>query len=195
LGGDEFGLLLPGCESKEAGTIAERLRGAIEKHGFTWDKRSFVVTASIGCACIAEPDISMEEALRQADIACYGAKERGRNRVQMYRPGDTGLKRHVDEMGWVHRIQDALGNHRFVLYAQELLPLMRGSTEGRHFELLLRLRDQAGNIIPPAEFIPPAERYYLMPLIDRYVVHHAFRTLARSLRGRASCRSTIAASI
>ena len=181
LGGDEFGLLLPGCESEEAGTIAERLRGAIEKHGFTWDKRSFVVTASIGCACIAEPDISMEEALRQADIACYGAKERGRNRVQMYRPSDTGLKRHVDEMGWVHRIQDALGNHRFVLYAQEILPLTRGSTEGRHFELLLRLKDQAGNIIPPAEFIPPAERYYLMPLIDRYVVHHAFRLLAQEL--------------
>jgi diguanylate cyclase (GGDEF)-like protein len=181
LGGDEFGLLLPGCGPEEANEIAERLRGAIEKSGFTWDKRSFAVTASIGYACIGEPDVSMEEALRQADIACYGAKEKGRNRVQMYRATDAKLKQRVDEMGWVHRIQDALGNHRFVLYAQEILPLKRGSTEGRHFELLLRLKDQAGNIVAPAEFIPPAERYHLMPLIDRYVVRHAFQQLAHEL--------------
>jgi diguanylate cyclase (GGDEF)-like protein len=181
LGGDEFGLLLQGCEPEEAGEIVERLRAAIETSGFTWDKRSFAVTASIGCACIGQPDVSMEEALRQADVACYGAKEKGRNRVQMYRSSDAELKQRVDEMSWVHRIQNALSNHRFVLYTQEIPPLKRESTEGRHFELLLRLKDEAGNIIAPAEFIPPAERYHLMPLIDRYVVQHAFRQLAQEL--------------
>ena len=180
LGGDEFGLLLSGCEPEQAGEIAERLRAAIETSGFTWDNRSFAITASIGCACIGQPDVSIEEALRQADIACYGAKDKGRNRVQMYRSTDTELKRRIDEMGWVHRIQDALSNHRFVLYAQEILPL-KASAEGRHFELLLRLKDQAGNIVAPAQFIPAAERYHLMPLIDRYVVHRAFRQLAQEL--------------
>jgi diguanylate cyclase (GGDEF)-like protein len=181
LGGDEFGLLLPHCESLEAELLAERLRQAIESAGFIWEDRRFAVTASIGCACIAECGVSVEEAVRQADIACYGAKEKGRNRVQAYGANDTELLQRVDEMTWVHRIRDALDKERFCLYAQEIMPLRKELAVGRHFELLLRLKDQSGRIISPAEFIPPAERYGLMPLIDRWVVRNALAQLAAEL--------------
>ena len=181
LGGDEFGLLLPHCQAQHAAGIAERLRAAVEEFGFRWGERSFAVTASIGTACISETGVSVEQALRQADIACYGAKEKGRNRVQVYHADDAELQQRVDEMRWVHRIQEALENQRFCLYAQEILPLQENNPAGRHFELLVRLKEASGKIIPPAEFIPPAERYGLMPLIDRWVVRRAFKELAAQL--------------
>ncbi|MBR1268682.1 EAL domain-containing protein [Bradyrhizobium sp. AUGA SZCCT0222] len=186
LGGDEFGLLLPHCQPAHAAEIAENLRSAIETFSFSWEGRSFGVTASIGSACIDEPGVSTEVALRQADIACYGAKEKGKNRVQVYHSGDTELQQRVDEMKWVHRIQEALENHRFCLYEQEIVPLREEGKGGRHLELLLRLKDRSGNIIAPAEFIPPAERYGLMPLIDRWVVRSAFSQLADQLARRRS---------
>ena len=186
LGGDEFGLLLPHCQPERAAEIAENLRSAIETFSFSWEGRSFGVTASIGSACIDEPGVSTEVALRQADIACYGAKEKGKNRVQIFRSGNTELQQRVDEMKWVHRIQEALENHRFCLYEQEIVPLREDGDLGRHLELLLRLRDTSGNIIAPAEFIPPAERYGLMPLIDRWVIRSAFSQLADELTKRRS---------
>ncbi len=181
LGGDEFALVLPHCESEQVEKFVERLRMTIERFVFPWNERSFAVTASIGVACIAEAGTSVEEALRRADIACYGAKEKGRNRIQIYRSDDAELAQRVDEMTWVHRIQEALENQRFCLYAQEILPLRLKHAGGRHFELLLRLRDQAGNMVSPGAFIPPAERYGLMPLIDRWVVRNAFKQLAKEL--------------
>ncbi len=181
LGGDEFALVLPHCESHQVEEFIERLRRTIERFVFPWGERSFAVTASIGVACIAEPGTSVQEALRRADIACYGAKEKGRNRVQIYCSGDTELAERVDAMTWVHRIQEVLENQRFCLYAQEILPLQRNHAGGRHFELLLRLKDRVGNIVSPGAFIPPAERYGLMPLIDRWVVRNAFKLLAKGL--------------
>src|SRR5262249_54048653 len=150
-------------------------------YSFAWNDRTFSVSSSIGCTTIADSGISIEEALRQADLACYRAKEKGRNRVQVYLASDTELQRRVDEMSWVHRIQEALENNRFCLYAQEILPLREEYTGRRHFELLLRLKSRSGAIVSPAEFIPPAERYGLMPLIDRWVVRNAFRQLASEL--------------
>jgi diguanylate cyclase (GGDEF)-like protein len=181
LGGDEFGLLLPHCDPQEAEKITERLRSSIERFAFAWGERSFTVTASIGSACLADTETSVEKALQQADIACYEAKTKGKNRVQTYHADDVELLQRVGEMTWVHRIQEGLENQRFCLYSQELLPLGKESVSGRHFELLLRLVDQDGKVISPAEFIPPAERFGLMPLIDRWVVRNAFRDLANEL--------------
>jgi diguanylate cyclase (GGDEF)-like protein len=181
LGGDEFALVLTHCEPQQVEKIVERMRAAIESFVFPWNGRSFGVTASIGVACITEAGTSVQEALRQADLACYGAKEKGRNRVQIYHSGDAELAQRVDEMTWVHRIQEALEYQRFCLYAQEIIPLRVKHAGGRHFELLLRLSDQAGNMVSPGAFIPPAERYGLMPLIDRWVVRNAFKQLAKAL--------------
>jgi len=183
LGGDEFGLLLPHCEPRQAEAIAERLRADVEKLNLVWQGRTFNVTASIGIATISEAGVSIEDALSHADIACYGAKEKGRNRLQMYHSGDAELRQRVEQMGWVHKIQEALENQRFCLYAQDIMPLRKEHAAGRHFEVLLRLRDREGNIISPAEFIPPAERYGLMPLIDRWVVRNTFSLLAAESAG------------
>jgi diguanylate cyclase (GGDEF)-like protein len=177
LGGDEFGVLLRGCPIDEASQIAERLRTEIQKTIFISGGRSFNVSASIGLIALSTPHSTMEDALRRADIACYMAKEKGRNRVQFHQPTDSELQQRVSEMGWVQKIRDALEDDRFCLYAQRIVNVT-ADDPGAHVELLLRLRDENGALIPPNSFLPAAERFGLMPLIDRWVVENAFACLA-----------------
>jgi len=177
LGGDEFGLLLPGRNREKAQTIAERLRAVIEDTGFIWNGRSFRVTASLGLVYLKGDVHTLEETLRKADVACYLAKEKGRNRVQVHSPSDSELRRKFGEMVWVQRIRDALDENRFFLEAQTVKPLHKTS-KARHIEVLLRLFDESGQIVPPSTFIPAAERYGLMPQIDRWVVSRTFAELA-----------------
>ena len=183
LGGDEFGLLLHHCQAQQALDMAERLRSAIEEGGFRWGEVSFGVTGSIGVAWIDHADASIEDGLRRADVACYGAKDKGRNRVQAYSSEDAGLQQRIDEMRWVHRIQEALDAQRFCLYAQDIVPLGTGRAAGAHFEVLLRLCDTENRVVPPSEFIPSAERYGLMPLVDRWVVRNSLELLGDHLAG------------
>ena len=112
-----------------------------------------------------------------ADMACYLAKERGRNRVQIHQSGDTELLQRFGEMAWVQKIHDALERNRFCLYAQTIKPLGDDRETGGHVELLVRMLDDQGHLIPPNNFIPAAERFDLMPLIDRWVVRRAFEIL------------------
>jgi diguanylate cyclase (GGDEF)-like protein/PAS domain S-box-containing protein len=177
LGGDEFGVLMEDCAPEVAADMAGRLRKSIEDMPFVWSGRPFSVSASVGLVLVSQPQTTMEDALRAADVACYMAKEKGRNRVQAHAPGDSEIEELVGSMAWVQRIRAALEEDRFCLYAQEIVPL--GDDDGRtHVELLVRLRDEKGELVPPSCFIPPAERYGLMPLIDRWVVSHAFAALA-----------------
>lgn len=178
LGGDEFGVLMQDCSSASAADAAERMRNAVEELEFTWNGKAFAVSASIGVVHVSEPRTTPEEALRAADVACYIAKEKGRNRVQVHQTGDSELLQRLDEMAWVQRIRDALDDDRFCLYAQEIAPLQAGSAGRGHIELLLRLRDERNQLVRPQHFIPAAERYGLMPLIDRWVVRKAFAELA-----------------
>ena len=180
LGGDEFGVLLENCSQEEAIKIAERLRESVQKRMFVWDKRPFNVTASIGLVCLTENDRIKAEVLRDADMACYMAKDKGRNRVQLHQSSDSELLQRVGEMAAVQRIHDAIEHDRFQLYAQAIAPLKEDETPGDHIELLLRMTDRAGNIAPPSSFLPAAERFGLMPLIDRWVVNTAFRNLAEA---------------
>jgi len=176
LGGDEFGVLMEHCSP--AADAAERLRKAVEGLHFVWNGRPFNVTVSIGMVQVSQPGTTLEQALQAADVACYMAKEKGRNRVQTHLPGDSEVLERLGEMAWVQRIRDALDADRFCLFAQEIVPL-NGDRAGRsHVELLLRLRDEKGQFVPPQHFIPPAERYGLMPLIDRWVVRHGLAALA-----------------
>jgi EAL domain-containing protein (putative c-di-GMP-specific phosphodiesterase class I) len=116
--------------------------------------------------------------LRLADVACFLAKDKGRNRVQEHRPSDTDLTVRVTEMNWVNRIRKGLDEERFCLYEQEIRPV-RGPLNGNERrELLLRLRDENGGLVPPGSFLPAAERYGLMPLIDRWVMRRAFKLIA-----------------
>jgi len=114
------------------------------------------------------------DVLSKADMACYTAKEAGRNRVHAYQESDIELVRHRGEMQWVSRISKALEEDRFSLYFQMIKPVHVESQESMHCEILLRMIGGEGEIIPPAAFIPAAERYGLMPTIDRWVVRNVF---------------------
>jgi diguanylate cyclase (GGDEF)-like protein len=180
LGGDEFGILLHDCEAGSAVAMAERLRLAVQDLRFVWNGCAFNISVSIGLVHVAEAD-AMEATLRAADMACYMAKEKGRNRVQVYHPSDAELVQRVGEMAWVQRIRNGLDEQRFCLFAQQIRSLGSGEPDGFHVELLLRLRDEDGKLVQPGNFMPAAERYGLMPLIDRWVIRNAFALLADRL--------------
>src|SRR5471032_2989787 len=138
------------------------------------------ISVSIGLVHVAEPG-AIEETLGAADVACYTAKEKGRNRVQVYHPSDSELVQRVGEMAWVQRIRNGLDEQRFCLFAQEIRALNGDEPDHSRVELLLRLRDEDGRLIQPGSFMPAAERYGLMPLIDRWVIQNAFALLASRL--------------
>lgn len=177
LGGDEFAVLIEDCKIDMVTTIAERLRQSVQDAQFEWNGRVFNITVSIGMVPITTAGTSLEETLRAADIACYMAKEKGRNRIQIHHASDTELQERFGEMNWVLRIHTALEQNRFRLYAQQILGLSDEVEPGLHVEMLLRLQDEEGSIVTPDKFIPPAERYGLMPLIDRWVIRSTFEAI------------------
>jgi diguanylate cyclase (GGDEF)-like protein len=187
LGGDEFGVLLEDCGTDSAAGIAERLRLAVQELRFVWNGCAFNISVSIGLVHVAEPGV-IEEMLRAADVACYTAKEKGRNRVQVYHPSDSELVQRVGEMAWVQRIRNGLDEQRFCLFAQEIRALNKDEPHHSHVELLLRLRDEDGKLVQPGSFMPAAERYGLMPLIDRWVVRNAFALIASRLNSSTPVR-------
>jgi len=187
LGGDEFGILLENCAPQAAEKIAEVLRQTVQNLHFVWKGRPFVTTVSIGLVHVTQSPTTLEASLRAADMACYMAKEKGRNRVQVYHADDSELSLRFGEMAWVQRLHMALEDNRFCLYAQEIAPL--GATEqgGGHIEILLRLHDEAGRMILPDSFIPAAERYGLMTSLDRWVVENVFKIIAQCMADKRKC--------
>lgn len=184
LGGDEFGILLEHCPAAAAEKIAESLRHTVQSLHFVWKGRPFMTTVSIGLVHISQTPTTLETSLRAADMACYMAKEKGRNRVQVYHADDSELSLRFGEMAWVQRLHMALEENRFCLYAQEISPLGNTDAGNGHIEILLRLHDEAGRIILPDSFIPAAERYGLMTSLDRWVVENVFRIIARCMHER-----------
>lgn len=176
LGGDEFGVLLNAGSVDEALIIAHQLRTTLGELPFVWSDQHFSVSASIGFVRLDRTVSSLATALRAADIACYMAKEKGRNRVHVYSPDDAEQAEMTGNIGWVRRLQRALDEDSFVLYAQEIVPLAAGARD-KHCEILVRLADH-GELIGPGRFIPAAERFGLMPQLDRWVVRHALAIIA-----------------
>ncbi len=181
LGGDEFGILLENCSPEAAEKIAEVLRQTVQNLHFVWKGRPFVTTISIGLVHITQSPTTLESSLRAADMACYMAKEKGRNRVQVYHADDSELSLRFGEMAWVQRLHMALEENRFCLYAQEIAPLGATDRESGHIEILLRLHDEAGRMILPDSFIPAAERYGLMTSLDRWVVENVFKIIGQCM--------------
>jgi len=174
LGGDEFGVLLEGCAVEQATRIAEGIRQAIRDFRFIWGASTLSVGASIGIVQIRAETETVTQVMSAADIACYAAKDAGRNRIHVY--DADGVSHRHREMQWVSRVTRAAEDNRFELYFQPIVPL--GSATGPSFhELTVRLRDDNGELVPPSEFIPAAERYNVMPVIDRWVVKHALELL------------------
>lgn len=178
LGGDEFGVLLENCSPENALRIADELRQTVMEFHFAWETRSFTIGVSIGVVNVEGGLFTIADVLSAADAACYMAKEKGRNRVQVYHREDSELTLRHGEMEWVGRLQKALDEDRFVLYSQDIVAI-GSAKKGNHCELLIRMLDEKGEIVPPMAFIPAAERYGLMPSIDRWVIRNALAIIAR----------------
>ncbi|PPD31833.1 MAG: sensor domain-containing diguanylate cyclase [Methylomonas sp.] len=177
LGGDEFGILMSHCNVEQALLTSEKLRSAICDFQFAWDNRSFSVSVSIGIAPINRTSGNAVDILKEADAACYAAKERGRNRIHVFSSTDEELAERQGEMQWVEKIRLGIEENRFQLYGQLIVPNSH-IEEGLHFETLLRYRDEQGNIIPPGAFLPAAERYNIAPALDRWVISNLFEYLS-----------------
>ena len=177
LGGDEFGVLLEHCSVGEAVRIANSLRELLQGFRFGWNDRSFTIGVSVGLVPIMQAGETLASVFSAADSSCYAAKENGRNRVHVYQAGDSMLARRDGEMRWMPRIQQALADERFRLYYQPILPVGSDAPAAAHGEILIRMLDEAGHIVLPGAFLPAAERYGLMPAIDRWVVRRSLEAL------------------
>lgn len=169
-GGDEFALLLEGCDADAAMELMERVRTAIDEFQFHWVDRVFTLGMSAGVACIDETSADSQKVMTEADMACYTAKERGRNQICLHREDDTSLRRRAGDMRWASRITEALKRDAFVLYAQPIEPLCAGPATGQHYEILLRMRGDDGHLISPGSFIQAAERFNQITRIDRWTI-------------------------
>jgi diguanylate cyclase (GGDEF)-like protein/PAS domain S-box-containing protein len=178
LGGDEFGLLLNGCNIDKAHQIIENLLQMVQEYRFTTQDKVFKIGASFGLTKISiNQTLTLSELFSTVDSACYAAKAAGGNRIHVYSHNDDTVKLRTSQQNWVSRIQQALEKNQFVLYAQTIQSLSGNHEE--HCELLIRMRDNDGKLYPPVAFLPAAERYRLMPQIDRWVINEAMNIIAR----------------
>lgn len=177
LGGDEFGLLLRNCDLENAVPIADTLRLAVRQFIFRWDEHAFDIRMSIGVVAINNPNSTHAELMSAADVACYIAKETGRDYVHAYQPEDESVTQHHELMQWSQKIQDALRTDKFYLMLQTMAPLLSAQADIQIQEFLLRIRMDDGSVVTPATFIPAAERYGLMRDIDMWVIDHTLEII------------------
>lgn len=178
LGGDEFGLLLHDCAPEDAMAVAAGLLKAVEQHQFVWGSNTFSVGASIGLVPVGTGLRRITQVLQAADAACYAAKDQGRNRIHVYQEDDTVVSQRHGEMQWVARVKRALNENRFFLEAQPIVPIGGDGRDLRNYELLVRMRDESGRVVPPGAFLPSVERYNLSQRLDRWVITTALQWLA-----------------
>ncbi len=176
LGGDEFSLLLENCALEHAIDIAQGLVESVADYRFVWEGRSFAVSASVGLVPITGATPNFVQILSHGDIACYTAKNRGRNRIHVYRPDD---RRHPKRLAPSARFTDAFNEKRFSLHGQPIFRLAAGPATPCMIEILLRMVDDRGELVPAGEFLPAAERYGLTHTIDRWVIRTALRRFFR----------------
>lgn len=176
MGGDEFVLLMEYCTVEQAQRTAQAVRKALEDITFSWGEKRFRVSASIGLVPVSSGLEKVADLLSAADAACFVAKEQGRNRVHTYGPSDQELATRQSEMAWVERINRAIDDDRLELFYQPIEATVPGGHKSRHIELLLRLREEDGRLVPPGAFLPPAERYHIITRIDRWVVERILRS-------------------
>ncbi|NQZ51500.1 MAG: EAL domain-containing protein [Moritella sp.] len=189
LGGDEFGILLNHTNFDNALEVADTIRCGIEDFRFTHNGRHFVLGVSIGVVTLDESIENFSQALSLADTACFTAKEQGRNRVHVYSKCNDVMLGHQREMRWIGVLREALDENRFELAFQTIKPLSASIKEGYRYEILLRLRDEDGNLQSPSEFIAAAENYNFMSQLDRWVVKTYCQWLSSNPKHLANLRS------
>lgn len=178
IGGDEFAILLQDQDLAQAEVQARRLLEIVSGFHFEWEGLRFDCTTSAGLVAIEASTESAASLQSAADLACYMAKELGRNRVHIHHVGDAQLAQRQREMHWAGRLTRALEENRFCLHRQTIHPLSGAVDPRPHHEILLRLRGEDGTLVLPGEFLPAAERYNLMPNLDRWVIRTTFAYMA-----------------
>lgn len=173
LGGDEFAIVLDGCSIHQAKNICNQIIKKIKDTRFSWGKNSFETGASIGIVPLTKMTASASEIMSSVDAACYEAKDKGRNRIQVFEPNDAEFVKHQIGTSWIQKIKSAINNNSFELYFQEILNINPKYETPKTIEILLRLNYE-GDVIGPDSFIPTAERYNLMYLIDEWVISNTF---------------------
>lgn len=176
LGGDEFGLILSGIDEEKAISVANDIIRMVREYQFVWEEKIFEIGVSIGLIIINSNTENMAEVMKRADIACYAAKNEGRNRLHIYRESDTDTNMMSKEINWIQELQVALRDNMFELWFQPIVKSDLVETTQR-IEILLRLRNKNNELIPPNAFIPAAERYHLMTQIDKWVIKNTFSFL------------------
>ena len=176
---DEFGILLGGKNVNEAFSLAYRLLDAIREYRFIWQDSIYSISICIGVAEIQQEDKMADSVLKKAEAACNVAKEKGHNRIQLFDANDADTKRLQAEQLWVSHLQQAIEQDRFVIFQQPIAPL-HFAPAGKQYELLLRLKQDNDELISAGSFVASADRYGLMPQIDRWVISNYFKWLAKN---------------
>ncbi len=177
LGGDEFGLILYGCSQEKAKLLAEIVRGEVENIDFPWEGKTYKVSASIGVVAINNEFNNLTDILRSADMACYDAKNKGRNKVNLLNMDQEFINHNRDQTEWIDTIRECLNRESFLLYQQSILSLDEFNSNSL-CELLIRAKKANGVLIYPYQFLPVAKQYNLMPVIDRWVIKACFELIA-----------------
>ncbi|MDZ4812334.1 MAG: EAL domain-containing protein [Pseudomonadota bacterium] len=186
MGGDEYAIILRNVTSADIDSMADEFRRALTATSFVYAGKSYRITVSIGVARMDRLTESPAEAMAHADIACYIAKNGGRNQTHVFSPESDERASMDKELGWSARLEEALRTDGFVLSYQPIVPLsdfaqqastVAGQRLEPYFEVLLRLRDTQGRLLSPDSFLPTAERFGMMQDIDRWVIHNAFKAL------------------
>lgn len=176
LGGDEFGILMERCPLEKAIEISEGIVNLVKNYKFDWENRTFHIGVSIGLVPVNRDTKNITSLMSEADVACYAAKDMGRNRVHVHELNDEHVKKIHQELSWVADIETSLKDQRFKLYVQPITAVNNSNTDTM-FEVLLRLKDDEGNIISPGEYIPAAERFNLMRAVDVWVVQEVIQKI------------------
>lgn len=179
LAGDKYGVLLDSCSLEMSCSIADNIRVAVNEMNYSWDGQAYDTSVCIGIAEMNGDCESIQSVFAAAELAVHVAKEQGRNLVQVYQSADTQLQRRKGEVHWVRKVQTSLSQNKFELYCQMIQPI-DGLSNTLHFEILLRMLDTDGTVIAPGNFMPAAERFRLMPLVDAWVIENSFKMLAEA---------------
>jgi diguanylate cyclase (GGDEF)-like protein len=187
ISGDRFVVLLP-ARADDAERFAESLRTGAEQLAVTDAGAPLPVSISVGVALLDSAADELAHVLAAAETACKAAKDRGRNRVEVYQQSDVSIVRRFADIGIAGKLREAIDEGRLHLYAQLILPFAAADSARPHYELLLRMTDEDGRTVGPDSFLSAATRYQMMPLIDRWVINHVIEALkprATVLEGQA----------
>ncbi|GAB1433299.1 hypothetical protein MASR2M29_19240 [Spirochaetota bacterium] len=176
IGADEFAIILMNCEAEDTISVANRLQNAVQRQSFQWQSYNFPVSLSMGIVQIDKNTSDIHNVLAAADDSCHISKEEGGNRITVFKAHDAKFTRRRGDMEWIGKINRAIEEQRFLLYYQPIEPLNESCTLRPKLEILLRLVKEDGSIAGPGDFIPAAERYNLMPQVDRWVLENSMRS-------------------